>query len=72
MGLRPGSVVGLSPLSGEAGQPAQRLSQHLGLLAEGEADVAAGRFGVVVEDLPITAPRLSDLLDDGTPVVPVE
>src|SRR5580704_13402207 len=50
MGLRPGSVVGLSPLSGEAGQPAQGLGQHLGLLAEGEADVAAGRFGVVVED----------------------
>src|ERR1700730_465369 len=50
MGLRPGSVVGLSPLSGEAGQPAQGLGQHLGLLAEGEADVTAGRFGVVVED----------------------
>jgi carbon-monoxide dehydrogenase large subunit len=33
---------------------------------------AISPFGVVVEDLPITAPRLSDLLDDGTPVVPVE
>src|SRR5207344_3327909 len=51
MGLRPGSVVGLSPLSGgQPGQPAQRLGQHLGALAEGEADMAAGRFGVVVED----------------------
>src|SRR5690349_17330528 len=50
MGLRPGSGVGLSPLSGQAGQPAQGFGQHLGLLAEGEADVTAGRFGVVVED----------------------
>src|SRR5690348_11346094 len=50
MGLRPGSVVGLSPLPGQPGEPAQGLGQHLGALAEGEADVTAGRFGVVVED----------------------
>src|SRR5690349_11699005 len=50
MGLRPHPGVGLSPLPGEPGEPAQGLGQHLGLLAEGEADVAPGRFGMVVED----------------------
>jgi carbon-monoxide dehydrogenase large subunit len=33
---------------------------------------AISPFGVVVEDLPITAPRLSDLLADRTPVVPAD
>ena len=38
------------PIRLRPGQPVQGLGQHLGALAEGEADVAAGRFGVVVED----------------------
>jgi carbon-monoxide dehydrogenase large subunit len=33
---------------------------------------AIAPFGVVVEDLPITAPRLSDLLADRTPIVPAD
>ena len=46
MGLRPHPGVGLAPYPASSGQRGvQRFGQHLGLLAEGEPDVAAARSG---------------------------
>jgi hypothetical protein len=50
MGLRPGSGVGLSPLPGEAGEPAQGLGQHLGAACRRRSGRGRGPLGVVVED----------------------